>query len=130
MEQNRILLVDDCVDNRRLFSIYLKKTCAEVILVGNGQEGVNAVEAALQAGKSFDLILMDVQMPVMDGLTATKILRERGIDAPIVALTANDTHEERESCYAAGFSDFLPKPIQRSTLISVVAKIIDAKSRP
>ena len=127
MEQCRILLVDDSIDAQRLFSIFLKKTGAEVILAGNGQEGVNAVEATLQEGKPFDLILMDMQMPVMDGITATKILREQGIDTPIVALTGNALLEEQDRCFAAGFTDFLTKPIQHDTLLSAVAKIMDEK---
>ena len=129
MERSRILLVDDSADNQRLFSIFLKKTGATVILAGNGQEGVNAVEAALKDGQPFDVILMDLQMPVMDGLTATKLLREQGICSPIVALTGNDTQEERDTCFAAGFSDFLAKPIQRNTLLSTIAKIIDTKPK-
>jgi len=127
MEQCRILLVEDAVDNQRLFSIFLKKAGAEVILAGNGREGVNAVEAALRDGRPFDLILMDMQMPVMDGLTATNILRERGIDTPIVALTGNVMQEAQDRCYAAGFTDFLTKPIQRDTLLSLVMKIIGTK---
>jgi len=127
MERCRILLVDDSIDNQRLFSIFLKKTGAGVILAGNGQEVINAVEAALRDGKPFDLILMDMQMPVMDGIAATKILREKGIDTPIVALTGNAMQEAQDSCYAAGFTDFLTKPIQRDALLSAVAKIMDAK---
>ena len=128
MEQSRILLVDDGIENQRLFSIFLKKTGAEVILAGNGREGVHAVEAARKDGKTFDVILMDMQMPVMDGLTATKILREQGIDIPIVALTGNFMEEARNTCYAVGFTDFLTKPIQRDALLSVVTKIIDQKT--
>ena len=127
MEQRRILLVDDSVDAQRLFSIFLKKTGAEVILAANGREGVNAVEAATQDGRPFDLILMDMQMPVMDGITATQLLREKGIDTPIVALTGNDLQEARYISSAAGFTDFLTKPIQRDALLSAVAKIIDTK---
>jgi CheY-like chemotaxis protein len=88
---------------------------------------VNAVATALRDGKPFDLILMDVQMPVMDGLTATKTLREQGIDLPIVALTAHDIPEERNKCHAAGYTGFLTKPISRDTLLSAVAKMIEAK---
>ena len=128
MKRSRILLVDDSIDNQRLFSIFLKKTGAEVILVGNGQEGIHAVEAAIQDGKPFDLILMDMQMPVMDGITATQILREKGIDTPIVALTGNAEQEARESCFAAGFTGFLAKPIQSDALLSAVTKIIDQKT--
>ncbi|MCL2623458.1 MAG: response regulator, partial [Planctomycetaceae bacterium] len=120
LEGCRVLLVDDGVDNQRLFSMILKKAGVDLTTAVNGQEAVNAVTSSLKAEKPFDVILMDVQMPVMDGLTATKILREQGVQVPIVALTAHAMREERDRCHAAGCTDFLTKPILRDALLSAV----------
>ena len=128
MERSRILLVDDSADNQRLFSIFLKKTGAAVILAGNGQEGVNAVEAALKDGQPFDLILMDMQMPVMDGYTATDLIRKMGYEKPIIALTAHAMSEERIRCIAAGCDDFVTKPILRDALIAAVLSNLQDKN--
>ena len=122
----RILLVDDGVDNLRLFSMILKKAGADVTLARNGLEGVHTVEKGYQEGKSFDIILMDMQMPVMDGLTATKNLRDQGVKIPIVALTGNTMEEELEQCFVAGFTDFITKPILGDTLLSSIVKIINS----
>ena len=124
LEGCRILLVEDGVDNQRLFSLILKKAGAVITTAVNGQEGVNAVERSLEAGKPFDVILMDMQMPVMDGLTATRTLREKGIAIPIVALTARAMQEEQDKCHEAGCNVFLSKPIHRDALLSTVANII------
>jgi len=121
LERRRVLLVDDGVANRNLFSIILTKAGAEVTQAGNGRDGVNAVKDSLNNDRPFDIILMDMQMPVMDGLTATQILREMGVKTPIVALTANTEQDEHDQCHAAGFSGFLTKPIHRDTLLSAIA---------
>jgi CheY-like chemotaxis protein len=114
----KILLVEDSPDNQALISIFLKKYGASVEIATDGAE---AVKAAFQ-GK-FDVVLMDVQMPVLDGLSAVKILRQRGYQKPIVALTAHAMSEERQRCINAGFSDFLTKPLQRNVLMSMLAQI-------
>ncbi len=101
-----VLLAEDSPDNQRLISLYLRRTGVSVQLANTGRE---AVELAM-AGE-FDLILMDMQMPIMDGLSATRLLRQAGFARPIVALTANVTPEDRAHCLAAGCDDFLGKPI-------------------
>lgn len=118
----RILLVEDGIDNQRLFSMILRKAGIEVTLAGNGQIGVEALEKSQTDGQPFDLILMDMQMPVMDGLTATKVIREKGFDKPIIVLTAHAMQEERDRCTAAGCTDFLTKPILRDALLSAIAR--------
>ena len=116
------------MDNQRLFTMILKKTGVDLVSAFNGQEGVNLVFKSQEDGKPFDVILMDMQMPVMDGLTATRIIREKGIKTPIVALTAHAMQEERDRCYASGCTDFLTKPILRDSLLSAVANIIKMQS--
>nr|MDA3869858.1 PAS domain S-box protein [Gammaproteobacteria bacterium] len=101
-----ILLVDDSLDNQQLISMFIRKTGAQVTLAENGQQ---AVEKAL-AGE-FDLILMDMQMPVMDGIEAIHRLRAGGYKRPIVSLTANVLLSDREKCKAAGADDYLTKPV-------------------
>ncbi len=127
LQDCRILLVDDGVDNQRLFSMILKKAGVDLTSAVNGQEGVNAVLKSLEDGKPFDVILMDMQMPVMDGLTATRIIREKGITTPIVALTAHAMQEERDRCHVAGCTDFLTKPILRDALLSAIANILESQ---
>jgi len=116
----QILLVEDGEDNRRLISLTLKKSGFEVTHAENGEVGVQVALAARDVGEPFDLILMDMQMPVMDGYEATRRLREEGCDIPIVALTAHAMKGDRERCLAAGCDDFATKPISRRDLLKTV----------
>lgn len=119
--QPRILVVDDTSANRELFSTILTKLGVEVTTACNGVEALNA----LQSG-DYHLVLMDVQMPVMDGLAATREIRrleaETGRRTPIVALTANVQPEQIASCRTAGMDDHLAKPLQMPLLIAVLSK--------
>lgn len=112
----RVLVVDDSPDNLELIEHVLRAAGGEVTTASNGVEGVSAA-----LSNSFDVILMDLQMPEMDGFTATRELRERGFDRPILALTAHAMKEERERCLASGFDDHLTKPIDRQALIGALA---------
>jgi len=113
----RILVVDDAEVNRELFRLMLERAGTQVEMATNGQE---AVEMATI--EDYDLILMDMQMPVLDGYTATKRLRHHGVTQPIIALTANAMRDDEEKCRAAGCSGFLPKPIDLDALLRTVAK--------
>ncbi|NQU22998.1 MAG: response regulator [Candidatus Nealsonbacteria bacterium] len=118
----RVLLAEDGPDNQRLIAFLLKKAGAEVVLADNGQIACDLALAARDEGTPFDVVLMDMQMPVMDGYNATHKLREAGYTGPIIALTAHAMNTDRAKCLNAGCDDFMIKPIDRTKLISLVAQ--------
>ena len=83
-------------------------------------DGAQGVEMALSG--DYDVVLMDVQMPIMDGITAVKKLRAQGYSKPIIALTAHAMVEERNRCLEAGYTKFLSKPVQRADLMETIAE--------
>ena len=119
----RVLLVEDGPDNQRLITRILERAGCSIVVAGNGQEGLDRM-ATTAAG--FDLVLMDMQMPVMDGLTATRCLRDTGCSLPIVALTANAMQSDQEACLAAGCDAFLTKPIDRRRLVETIGRLVAA----
>jgi len=113
----RILLAEDGPDNQRLISFILYKAGAEVTVAENGKVAVDLALASLRDNNPFDVIVMDMQMPVMDGYEATRILRNTGYKKPIVALTAQAMLEDHKNCINAGCDAYLSKPIDRIDLI-------------
>jgi PAS domain S-box-containing protein len=111
----RILLVEDGRDNQRLLRMQLQDAGA---VVSSAEDGQIAVDMAMS--QSFDLILMDMQMPVMDGYAATIELRRRGLKIPIIALTAYAMAEDRTKCLASGCDDYLTKPVKEEILLKTV----------
>ena len=118
----KILVVDDGITNQRLAVGILKKWGHAVHVASNGREAVEAYES-----NQFDLILMDIQMPEMDGLEATTVIRQReretGRRVPIVALTAHALKGDEQMCFAAGMDHFLAKPLRQTQLLEVLLGI-------
>jgi CheY-like chemotaxis protein len=116
-----VLLVEDDQDHRPLLSLMLRKAGSQVTVAENGKVAIDLVRAARAEGLPFDLIVMDVQMPVLDGLDATRTLRTEGFANPIIALTARAVSTDRARCFAAGCDDFVSKPVSRADLVRLLA---------
>ena len=114
----RVLLAEDSADNQRLITLILKKAGAEVEVAENGEIAMEMAIRAANSERPFDLILMDMEMPVLDGRTAVRHLRTLGYAAPIIALTAHAMTGEREKCLESGCNDYATKPIDRENLIA------------
>lgn len=115
----RILLVEDGETNRRLVEAIFEDAEIKVTMAENGLIGLQ-----LSRQLEFDAILIDMQMPIMDGYTAVKKMREEGLRIPIIALTAHAMQGDAEKCFAAGCSDFLSKPIRESELLQKLAQAV------
>jgi len=107
----KVLIAEDTPDIQELIGFYLESTSINITFANNGEEAVNLVKA-----NRFDLVLMDIQMPVLDGLGATKTIREAGFNLPIIALTANAMREDRELYKKSGLNSFVAKPIDKQAL--------------
>jgi PAS domain S-box-containing protein len=124
---HNILLAEDGPDNQRLIKRVLERAGAEVTVVENGDLAVQAALAAKQAQNPFDLVLMDMQMPVKDGYEAARELRTLGYHGLIVALTAHAMTGDRQTCLAAGCDDYLTKPIAPRILVESVRRMMKDK---
>ena len=114
----RILMAEDNAINQRVGKLILQRAGFFIDLVSDGNEAFEAHRA-----KPYDLILMDCQMPTMDGFEATRLIRQLDQRQPvIIAVTANALVGERERCLAAGMNDYLSKPFQAEQLVSIVEK--------
>jgi Amt family ammonium transporter len=119
----RILLAEDGPDNQRLIGYFLNKGGAEVTIVENGQAAVDAAMTAVNHANPFNVILMDMQMPIMGGYEASTLLRRLGYAYPIVALTANAMTGDRERCLAAGCDEFATKPSDKPRLFDTILRV-------
>lgn len=118
-ENMKVLVVEDDVVSRMLLNEILKESNMIVVFARNGQEAVNKVTA----DGSFDFILMDIKMPIMNGFEATVRIRELGYTNPIIAQTAYDSDEDLVKINAGGFSAYLLKPIKRNNLMKVLNEV-------
>ncbi len=125
-----VLLVEDGPDNQRLIAHLLRRMGGIVTVAENGRRGVAEVSAAESRGEPFDLIVMDMQMPELDGYEATRLLRKRGCTLPIIALTAHAMAHDRQRCLAAGCDDYASKPINRDELHRIVQTQLHGARRP
>jgi CheY-like chemotaxis protein len=118
----RILVVDDHPVNRRVIKLFLAPFDCDLVEVENGREALEALEA-----EAFDLVLMDVNMPVMDGLEATRRLRRdpRWVNLPVIALTADVMRTQIDTCLEAGMDAHIAKPIDLRDLLSVLVQVLD-----
>ena len=117
-----ILVVEDNPVNQKLIVIFLQKAGFNVTVAGNGQEAVDIVSS----GKVFDIIFMDIHMPIMDGVSATKEIRAMGISVPIIALTANVIKEDMDNFIASGMNSHIAKPINFDKLQEVLLQYLKA----
>ena len=114
-----VLVAEDEHANQMLIKTLLEKEGLQVTVVHDGDR---AVEQAL--AQPFDLILMDIQMPVVNGLEATKTLRQKDISVPIIALTAHAMRGDRDKCIDAGCNDYIPKPVDPTQLRRILTKYL------
>jgi CheY-like chemotaxis protein len=115
----KILVVEDAVLNQKVISKHLRNFGCEVDAAYNGEEAQDLVKENM-----YSLILMDIHMPIKDGIQATKEIREKNISTPIVALTAGTSENQKTECFRAGMNDFLSKPVYREELACVLLKYL------
>ena len=118
MNMKRTLVAEDNESNYVLMT-YVLRNRYEVVRDSNGKEAVE-----LSDQQQFDLIMMDMKMPVMDGLEATRLIKEKHPDLPIIALTANAFETDRQATFEAGCCDFISKPFSREKCLETIAKYI------
>ncbi len=127
LKEANILLVEDNLINQKIVILSLKGMVKNIDLASNGKEAL-----ARFGTSKYDIILMDIQMPVMDGIVATKKIREiessSNIQTPIIAITANALSGDRENCLAVGMNDYISKPFQVDILIQKMMALLSKKS--
>ena len=128
--EGRVLVVDDQADIRKLVQHHIKTAGGEVETAENGQSALDQIECTDSENRSFDLIVMDMQMPEMDGFQTVATLRARGWHKPIIALTAGAMLGEREKCLEVGCDDYLSKPADRHVLIEMISRHLARTARP
>lgn len=129
LQHVKILVAEDNLDNQRVISIHLGLAGADVALAPNGRVALDLASAAQAAGQPFDVVLMDMQMPVLDGYEATRLLRARGFAGPIVALTANAYPDDREECLHFGCTEYVSKPIDWPALRQLLVNLLGHPGR-
>jgi signal transduction histidine kinase/ActR/RegA family two-component response regulator len=118
----RVLLVEDMVVNQLVITAQLTSAGAKVEVAGNGEQAISRINQDTDNGLFFDVVLMDMQMPVMDGYEAAQKLRQQGYSRPIIAVTAHALSGDREKTITAGCDDYITKPVDRNLLINMIMK--------
>ncbi|MBW8002361.1 MAG: response regulator [Planctomycetes bacterium] len=113
----RLLLVEDDLTSQKLIRLSLQKMDVDLTIVDSGYDCIEIVQK-----QSFDIILMDIRMPIMDGYKTTKILRRAGLTIPIIAVTACALKDDREKCISSGCNDYISKPIRIERLREIINK--------
>lgn len=126
----RILLAEDSPDNQRLISFVLEQAGGEVTVVGDGRLALEKALSAQSGGRPYDVVLMDMQMPTMDGYQATRCLRCKGYIGPIIAVTAHAMSTDRQECLDVGCDHYLTKPLDREQLVALVRQCAQAAPTP
>lgn len=116
------MLAEDGPYNQRLITCVLEKAGAQVEVAENGQIAIDRVLNQDKSEPAFDIVLIDMQMPVMDGYTAVQQLRQRGYDRPIIALTAHAMTSDRKKCLDAGCTEYTTKPIMVPELLALIGQ--------
>ncbi len=126
--RGRILLAEDGEDNQRLIAFHLTKAGADVTIAVNGRIALDLLNAEAAAGRPFDLLVTDMQMPEMDGYTLARTLRQQDRAIPIIALTAHAMADDRQKCLTSGCDDYASKPIDKAHLIHTCARWMHTNS--
>lgn len=121
----KILIVEDNQINMKVITNILKKIGYHSDTVTDGKQAVTLIKK-----KTFDIIFMDIQMPVMDGIEATKTIRKMGVDTPIIAMTAHTMQEDRDKCFNVGMNEYITKPIEPIKILEVFEKFLNDISTP
>lgn len=117
----KILIAEDNPVNQQLITLYLRSDNITCTVVANGKLAIDKV-----LSDKYDMVLMDMQMPVMDGLEATRTIRQAGNNTPIIALTANNLQEDKDRCFAAGCDGFLKKPIDQPEFYKTISNFLNS----
>ncbi|MCL2254836.1 MAG: ATP-binding protein [Lachnospiraceae bacterium] len=126
--KGEVLVCEDNLANQEVIAAHLSLVGLTAIIAENGQQGVELTHERQQSGQAFELILMDIHMPIMDGIDATKKLIEMGVKTPIIAITANILSEDRAKYFSAGMTDYLIKPFKQRDLWECLMKYLTPES--
>ena len=126
--EGRVLIVEDNLVNRRVLRKLLERRGLDVETAVDGSEGLQRAQQSVGTSKPFQLVFMDMHMPVLDGYTTTRMLKDTEFQAPIVALTASAMADDRRRCLDAGCDDYLPKPVDKSALTQLLSRYLDPGS--
>jgi signal transduction histidine kinase/DNA-binding response OmpR family regulator len=126
--QGRVLLIEDGEDNQRLVCMHLRRAGLEVIVAEDGTSGIEAFQAAAKTKRPFNLVILDIHLPRMDGYAVATAIRAESLTVPIMAVTAFSRSGERQRCLEAGCTAYLSKPVEREALLSTIAGYLSPAS--